>query len=193
MNLGSRIEKRRKEIGLSQAELARRVGIRQSTMHSLIKGDSRSSRSLSKIARELRTTAAYLQGDTDDPEQDAPPEPEFSYEERELVECVRTFPPNGHTALLQLARSFSLLLNQQAAPSPSPIELPPEDALARMFEGLLRSLADEDLPLDEQARQLAQLLPTGLAQLRDLLPSSETSASAKQPAPPPTSVRVPQP
>ncbi|RYF11169.1 MAG: XRE family transcriptional regulator [Oxalobacteraceae bacterium] len=73
MTLGRRIEELRIAAGLSQAELARRVGVRQSTMNSLINGDSRSSRSIVQIARELGTTAAYLIGDTDDPRSDAPP------------------------------------------------------------------------------------------------------------------------
>jgi len=72
MTLGRRIEERRLAIGISQAELARRVGIRQSTINSLINGDSRSSRSIVQIARELETTAAYLIGDTDDPSAGAP-------------------------------------------------------------------------------------------------------------------------
>jgi len=75
MTLGQRIEERRKLIGLSQAELARQVGVRQSTMNSLINGDSRTSRSILKIARTLRTTPAYLAGDTDDPDEGAPPPP----------------------------------------------------------------------------------------------------------------------
>lgn len=72
VTLGSRIDERRKEIGLSQAELARRVGVRQSTMNSLINGDSRSSRSIVAIARELATTPAYLTGEIDDPDAGAP-------------------------------------------------------------------------------------------------------------------------
>lgn len=44
-------------------------------MNSLIKGDSRTTRSLLKIASELRTTPAYLIGETDDPEANAPPPP----------------------------------------------------------------------------------------------------------------------
>lgn len=64
--MGDRIDRLRIAIGISQAELARRVGIRQSTMNSLIKGDSRSSRSIVAIARELGTTPAYLTGETDD-------------------------------------------------------------------------------------------------------------------------------
>lgn len=76
MTLGQRIEDRRKQIGISQAELARRVGIRQSTVNSLIRGDSRSSRSIVQIARELHTTPAYLTGSTDDPDEGAQPTPE---------------------------------------------------------------------------------------------------------------------
>lgn len=75
VTLGARIEERRREIGISQAELARRVGVRQSTMNSLIKGDSRTTRSLLKIARELHTTPAYLTGEVDNPDEGAPPPP----------------------------------------------------------------------------------------------------------------------
>ncbi len=73
MTLGARIEQRRKQLGISQAELARRVGVRQSTMNSLINGSSRSSRSIVRIAHHLHTTPAYLTGETDDPGQDLPP------------------------------------------------------------------------------------------------------------------------
>ena len=72
MTLGARIEERRKVVGISQAELARRVGVRQSTINGLINGDARSSRSIVQIAQELRTTPGYLTGATDDPDQGAP-------------------------------------------------------------------------------------------------------------------------
>lgn len=72
MTLGARIEERRIAIGISQAELARRVGVRQSTINSLINGDSRSSRSIVKIAQVLHTTPAYLAGEISDPEENAP-------------------------------------------------------------------------------------------------------------------------
>ncbi|MBY9062454.1 helix-turn-helix domain-containing protein [Sphingomonas yunnanensis] len=73
MTLGARIEQRRKQLKISQAELARRVGVRQSTINSLINGSSRSSRSIVQIARELQTTPAFLYGEIDDPDQGAPP------------------------------------------------------------------------------------------------------------------------
>ena len=67
MSLGARIEAKLNAIGLTPAELARRVGVRQSTMNSLIRGDSHTSRSIVGIARELGTTVEYLMGDSDDP------------------------------------------------------------------------------------------------------------------------------
>ena len=88
MALGDRIEERRKLRGLSQAELARRVGVRQSTMNSLINGNSRTSRSLLQIAKELHTTPAYLLGETDDPEIDSH---ELSVLDTEEVELLRWF------------------------------------------------------------------------------------------------------
>lgn len=76
-------------------------------------------------------------------------------------------------------------------PPPAPVRimlevvLPPEQALARMFEGLLRMMPD-DATLDERARLLARRLPIGLSQLRDLLPptSPAPQTAAQAPATP---------
>lgn len=68
--------------GLSQSELARRVGISQQSIHKLITGASRGSTHIAKIARELGTTAAYLSGETDDPSEGAIPAPT----ERDIAE-----------------------------------------------------------------------------------------------------------
>lgn len=75
MNVGGRISARLGHLGMSQSELARRVGMSQSAMNSLIAGRSRSSTHLHKIARELLTTPSYLTGETDDPDANAPPPP----------------------------------------------------------------------------------------------------------------------
>jgi len=140
MAIGDRIKERLRVLGMSEAELARRVGIRQSSINALVRGETQSSRHLHAIARELRTTAAYLLGETDDPEDGAP------------------VPP---------------------APSPQvvvmPVLLPSEAALARMFEGLLRPL-DRQMPVGELAQILAQRLPIGLGQLRDLVPEHAQGA-----------------
>lgn len=73
MIVGQRIRERLEALTLSQSELARRVGINQSTIAALLAGRTRSSTHLHKIARHLQTTAAYLSGETDDPDEDAPP------------------------------------------------------------------------------------------------------------------------
>lgn len=119
---------------MSQAELARRVGISQPAINALIRGASRSSTHLHVIARHIRTTPAYLTGEIDDPGADALPAPA----------------PSVQFVTMQVA-------------------LPPEQALARMFEGLLRMIP-ADASLDERAQLLARRLPIGLSQLRDLLP-----------------------
>ena len=63
------------EQGMSQAELARQVGIAQPTIAKLLNGSSRSSSHLHRIARVLQTTPAYLSGETDDPDTGALPLP----------------------------------------------------------------------------------------------------------------------
>lgn len=72
MSVGERIVTRLTVVGFSQAELARRVGMSQGAMNSLIRGRSRSSTHLHKIAYHLRTTPSYLTGDIDDPDEGAP-------------------------------------------------------------------------------------------------------------------------
>ncbi|WP_416366515.1 helix-turn-helix domain-containing protein [Sphingomonas aurantiaca] len=59
-------------LGISQSELARRVGVAQPTIYKLLHSAKKGSTKLHLIARELRTTPAYLSGETDNPEEDAP-------------------------------------------------------------------------------------------------------------------------
>lgn len=66
-----RLALRMREKGVSQAELARRVGISQQAIHKLVNGTSRSSPNIGRIAEELGTTPAYLAGQVDDPEEGA--------------------------------------------------------------------------------------------------------------------------
>lgn len=73
MNVGARIRQRLADLSISQSELARRVGINQSTVAALLAGRSRSSSHLHAIARALSTTTAYLVGETGDPDLNAPP------------------------------------------------------------------------------------------------------------------------
>lgn len=75
MIVPDRISSLLNERGISQAELARRVGVAQQTIHKLITGGSRTSAHLHRIARELGTTADYLTGETDNPNEGALPTP----------------------------------------------------------------------------------------------------------------------
>ena len=64
------------------------------------------------------------------------------------------------------------------------VALPSEAALARMFEGLLRPVDHQNQSAAELAQILARRLPTGLAQLRDLLPVPSTGAALERDADP---------
>lgn len=76
MIVGARVTERLQAMGLSQSELARRVGVSQPTVANLIHRSKKGSAYLHKFARELGTSAAYLSGETDDPSPDAlPPTP----------------------------------------------------------------------------------------------------------------------
>lgn len=130
MTVGSRIDALRAQLGISQAELARRASVPQSTMNGLIKSDYRWSPHLVRIARELRTTVAYLAGEVDDPSDGASPPP-----------------PKPTTQIVTM-----------------PMLLPGEDALTRMFLGVLK--ASPGMKEDELARELAKTLPTVLQLLR---------------------------
>lgn len=68
MNLAMRMKAKMDRKGISQSELARRVGISQPVIFKLLKGESQGSSHLHKIARELDTTVEYLTGEIDDPD-----------------------------------------------------------------------------------------------------------------------------
>lgn len=60
-------------VGIGQSELARRVGVSQTSIWRVLQHNKIGSKHLSKIARALQTSPAYLEGDVDDPEEGAPP------------------------------------------------------------------------------------------------------------------------
>lgn len=72
---GKRLQERIEAAGLNQSEVARRVGVNQSTINALVKGDQHSSAKLHRIAEEISTSIAYLEDRTDDPSPIAPPAP----------------------------------------------------------------------------------------------------------------------
>jgi len=63
-----RVTERRVAAGMSQSELARRVGIGQSSANRLEAGSTRNPRHIIQLAKVLGTTPEYLTGETDDPQ-----------------------------------------------------------------------------------------------------------------------------
>ncbi len=63
---GDRLAFRLAEVGMSQAELARRVGVKQPSIAALISGKTQQTRHLHRIARELATTPEWLTAESDD-------------------------------------------------------------------------------------------------------------------------------
>lgn len=92
---------------VSQSELARRIKVSQQAVSRLISGEVRGSKHLHLIARELGTTPAYLTGETDDPNEDAPPAPDISAEEQEWLELMRSLAPRDRAAVMQLTRTIA--------------------------------------------------------------------------------------
>lgn len=103
MALGTRISDRLKALKMNQSQLARKCGIPQTTVNSIIKEDRRSSPHLMKLAAALRTTPAYLLGETDDPDSEIA-EAALSFEERELIDVTRQLGRDDFTVLTYIAR-----------------------------------------------------------------------------------------
>ena len=114
--VGERILKRRKTLGLTQEELAMRMGYKsKSTINKIEMGinDIPQSKIL-KFAEVLMTTPAYLMGwdiESDqtanlqlfaEPQKNPPEEPKLSEGERMLVELFRQVPKDQQELVLQM-------------------------------------------------------------------------------------------
>lgn len=91
---------------MSQAELARRVKLQQSTINGLIWGHQQSTTKLPQIARVLKTTPAYLEGETDDDTSDVP-DISLSAEQLEWIELLDGLPAKQRNVVLQLVRTMA--------------------------------------------------------------------------------------
>lgn len=106
MLLADRIKARMEACELSQAALAREVGVSQQSIGRLVTGEAIDSRHLHKIAIALRTTPAYLTGETDDPNSDLPDD-RLNADEREILEHFRKLTAKDRAAARQLIRSLA--------------------------------------------------------------------------------------
>ena len=70
MTIGERIKSRRKQLGLSAEDIARRVNVSPATIYRYESSEIMAMRSdrLAPIAQALQTSPAYLMGWTDDPD-----------------------------------------------------------------------------------------------------------------------------
>lgn len=107
MIIGARVSERMRAAGISQAELARRVGVSQPTIFKLIHTSKKGSAHLHRVARELGTTPAYLSGETDNPDSDGPDEEVLSSDARELLAAFDQLPIRDRRALVQIATSLA--------------------------------------------------------------------------------------
>nr|WP_244947712.1 helix-turn-helix transcriptional regulator [Azospirillum baldaniorum] len=96
--LADRLRTAREAAGLSQTELARRAGVSQQTIDKIERGLSQRSRYIVEIAAELKVSAAYLRGLTDDPT----PEPIRTRIEAEL----KSLPDDKLLQALQAIRAL---------------------------------------------------------------------------------------
>ena len=101
MTVGERIDALLRERRWSQSELARRTGIAQTTINSLIRRGSRASPHLVNIARELGVTPAYLTGES------ATRDEEFatnvlSNQELELLTITRGLPESDRQLITSI-------------------------------------------------------------------------------------------
>ncbi len=101
MTLRDRIKERLGAIGMKPAELVRSSGVPQSTLASIFQRDTRTTPHLMKLAAALRTTPAYLLGETDDPEAEAA-EAVLSHEEQELINGMRRMSREDFEAVARL-------------------------------------------------------------------------------------------
>jgi len=106
MIVAERLKRRMAEKKVSQAELARRVNLQQSTINDLVHGKSQSSRKIREIARELRTTPEFLEGLSDDPDADISSLP-YSPEELELLDILAKLSPRDREMVREFAERLA--------------------------------------------------------------------------------------
>lgn len=92
--------------GLSQSELARRVGVKQPSIARLLKGETRSTSVLVELARELGTTPEFLTGEVDDAGTE-PQQRSLSSEEEQLLEKLRSLSAEDRKMVMALTRKLA--------------------------------------------------------------------------------------
>lgn len=115
MEIGERIKARREELGMSQDELAHKVGYKwRSSINKIEIGVQRlPQKKIVEIAKALRVTPSYLMGWEDNVYIDDDGEPQLLAEltaiQEELVERMFMLTPAYQTALLNLIEKIEVM------------------------------------------------------------------------------------
>ena len=108
MNLADRVKQRREELGLSQEQLALRMGYSSRTsINKIENGRPCSQKIIARLAEALNVSIPYLMG-WEDEEEEKPTvqDDELSEYTRELIEEIKKLPEDKIQMLLQVARSI---------------------------------------------------------------------------------------
>lgn len=102
---GLRIYQRRKALGLSQEELADRVGTSQKQISKYENGiNDATGNVLAALARALDTTTDYLLGLTDDPDRPMRTTGDLNEDEKMLLEIYRQKSPEKRNQVIEVAK-----------------------------------------------------------------------------------------
>ena len=107
-NIGTRIMERRLELGLTQADLAFKMGYKtKSAINKIELGINDVSQSkVVKFAEVLNTSIGYLMGDEQEKEKPTAQDDGISQDMQELIDCIKKLPEDKIQMLLQVARSI---------------------------------------------------------------------------------------
>ena len=106
--IGTRIMERRQHLGLTQEDLAFRMGYKtKSAINKIELGiNDVSQTKVVKFAEALNTSVAYLMGWEEQKEKPAVKDDGLSKEMLELIDCIKKLPEEKIQMLLQVARSI---------------------------------------------------------------------------------------
>ena len=130
MYIGKRVNLARKKAGLTQKELADAVGIRQSTLSELERGESRSTTHLASIARACGVSVQYLEGLTDQPGGEGEGLPEAAL--GRSVDIVRYVPELSYVQAGEWTEIGSVLDVADANHWPCPVKCGPNTFALRV-------------------------------------------------------------
>ncbi len=112
MGLPQNIKERRKELGLTLAEIAKMVGVTEATVQRWESGNIKNLRQerIASLAVALGTTPAYLMGwENESTNEEKPPTPEEQEQEartKEFIELFRLLPPEYQVLILTQIRGL---------------------------------------------------------------------------------------